>query len=74
MKTEFFPLSKKQLSEVKGGNVYYCTVITNPGPQPSSPELEPLGPSYLIEANSATEAADIAHALYGGDQVNCTLY
>lgn len=73
MKTNFTALSKQQLSEVKGGNVYYCTVITNPGPQQATNELEPLGPSYLIEADSAIQAADIAHALYGGDQVNCTL-
>lgn len=37
-------------------------------------QLLPIGPSVVIEAASAVEAADIVHAQTGAIQVNCTQY
>lgn len=61
-------LSRTQLKNIKAGNPFdelpnwLCTIFYADKP---SEDRE-------IRANSATEAADALHALYGGIQINCS--
>lgn len=62
------------MSSIIGGDLWFCTYVPL-HPMPSPPpgyEGEGIGPSLIVEANSAAEAADIVHAKTGATQVNCT--
>jgi bacteriocin-like protein len=56
-------LSKKQMNSIIGGIRWQC--VSNPG---SGPEYK----TFLIDADTAEEAADLVHNLTGSLQVNCT--
>lgn len=64
-------LTKKQMSSIVGGEFWFCTYRTE---QQSTLEGgdDPIGPSIIVEAGSAIEAADLVHAMTGATQVNCT--
>lgn len=64
-------LSKKQLSSIRGGVRWQCKVVMMIN-QDEQGEPELIGPTVEIEADSAVEAANILHKLYGAGQINCT--
>jgi hypothetical protein len=57
-------LTKKQMSAVRGGSLWYCQYYTGNG----------FSKPFLIEADTIEEAADLLHQQTGATQVNCTAY
>ena len=69
-------LSKKQLSAIRGGARWQCLVVEEVeytlDPNGGDPIPELIGPTVVVEAESASAAADYLHGLYGVGQINCT--
>lgn len=67
-------LTNKQMSLIVGGAKWFCTykVDNNQSSSEIIDEVTPIGPSLYVFADSAVEAADIVHNMYGSSQVNCT--
>lgn len=63
-------LTNKQMSSIIGGELWYCTYVATQ--QGTINNGEAIGPSIIVEASSAVEAADIVHSMTGATQVNCT--
>ena len=70
-------LTNKQMSMIIGGKKWLCTYIPVnplPVPPPDSGGDGAIGPSVIVEAATASEAADKVHESTGALQVNCTSY
>lgn len=68
-------LTNRQMSSIVGGDLWYCTYVPVhpvPTPPPTSDGYGTIGPSIIVEAGSAQEAANKVHAMTGATQVNCT--
>lgn len=63
-------LSKSQMSQIRGGERWACKAVLNVIQTECDVILE--GPSEVVVAETAVDAADIMHKKYGANQVNCT--